>query len=78
MRANAYTLGMFKPTVVSVLLCVVATLAESRPIMSGGVLPACPGNNDKDWVGNATMSPDGSREQAGMACLVVNCLALQR
>lgn len=97
MRANAYTLGMFKPTVVSVLLCVVTTLAqaqtapdallegcnalpdpakrlacfkaaqasatptESRQIMPGGVLPARPGNNDKDWVGNATMSPDGSR-----------------
>ena len=30
MRANAYTLGMFKPTVVSVLLCVVATLAQAQ------------------------------------------------
>ena len=99
MRAKAYyTVGMLKATVVSVLWCVVATLAqaqtapdallegcnalpdagkrlacfkaaaqasatpaESRQIMPGGVLPARPGNNDKDWVGNATMSPDGSR-----------------
>lgn len=38
-----------------------ATSVESRQIMPGGVLPARPGNNDKDWVGNATMSPDGSR-----------------
>lgn len=38
-----------------------AAPAESQQIMPGGVLPARPGNNDKDWVGNATMSPDGSR-----------------